>query len=639
VKRPLAIFLMWVSFCAQAAGQAGSIKALHNSRHDFSTSSGTTIKSSKEDATCLFCHTPHNAQPAAPLWNHQLSKGLTYQVYQSTTTTATVQQPQSTDYSKLCLSCHDGTVALGDTVNNGQIPFRNVPGNQMLSSSDVSNFGTNLSSHHPIAFTVETSNPQFHVPPRGDAVQLDNKNRLQCTSCHDAHDESIDPVENRFLVKNNSGSAICTTCHDLKGGTGANQWSWSGDQGLPSSHKTAANTYNTQTNGGITRLGAHSGYTTTSTNGCEACHRPHTAYQAAQLLKGETDQTCFQCHDGNPLTQLPDIKSEYTRKIYVHPSVGPQAGHDPAEAPQNILTRHAACDDCHNPHAAHSDTTPPAPPQMLASLLGVSGIAADGSPHDSRRSTGDALYEYETCFKCHSYNFNKPQVPGYQTYGPLPNRQGPFTDLRQAFSSGASWHPVTRPRGLSGGPGGAVPSLLPALVDGAGAPMPGRTLSGASQIYCVDCHSSDTGRTLGGGNTDPAGPHGSNVIHILERSYVIESAMGTPGMTPNIPYASSNYELCFKCHSEQSLRNNNSFKYHSQHMQIASCATCHDPHGVPSGTTSNGSLINFDRNIVAPNSLGVGPNWMDLTPAPGSTTFHGSCNLRCHGQDHNNIRY
>jgi predicted CXXCH cytochrome family protein len=639
VKRSLAIILMWVSFCAQAAGQAGSIKALRNSRHDFSTASGTAIKSSKEQESCLFCHTPHQTNPAAPFWNHALSQGQTYQVYQSSTMVARTGQPQSADYTKLCLSCHDGTVALGDTVNNGQIPFQNVSANQLLPASDVSNFGLSLSSHHPVSFTVDTSNTQIQIPRAGDPVQLDNKNRLQCTSCHDAHDESIDPVENRFLVKNNSGSAICTTCHDLKGGTGANLWSWSGDQGLPSSHKTAANLYNTQTNDGVTWLGAHTGYTTTTTNGCEACHRPHTAHEASRLLKGETDQVCFQCHDGNPRTQLPDLKSEYTRKIYVHPSLGPQAGHDVAEAPMNILSRHAACDDCHNAHAAHSDPTPPTPPQLFATLRGVSGIAADGSPHDPRRGTGDALYEYETCFKCHSYNLNKPQVGGYQTYGPLPNRQGSFTDLRQAFSSGVSWHPVTRPRGLSGGPGGAVPSLLPTLLDGSGAPIPGRTLSGAAQIYCVDCHSSDTGRTLGSGYTDPAGPHGSNVIHILERGYMIENAMGTPGMTPNIPYASSNYQLCFKCHSEQSLRNNNSFKYHWQHMQIASCATCHDPHGVPIGATSNGSLINFDRNIVAPNSLGVGPTWTDLTPAPGSTTFHGSCNLRCHGQNHNNISY
>jgi len=75
-------------------------------------------------------------------------------------------------------------------------------------------------------------------------------------------------------------------------------------------------------------------------------------------------------------------------------------------------------------------------------------------------------------------------------------------------------------------------------------------------------------------------------------------------------------------------------------MQKASCATCHDSHGVPNGTAvNNGSLVNFDLNIVAPNSNGQGPAWTDLTPAPGSTSFQGSCSLRCHGKDHTGATY
>jgi len=611
--------------------QQSRISMLKNSSHDFSVNSSATLKAATINAQCLFCHTAHKAQPAAPLWNHTLSTGVTYQVYQSTTLFATMPQPQTTDSSKLCFSCHDGTVALGDTVNNGQIPFQNVPANQYMPTTVPADFGLNLSNHHPIAISVNSANPQVRQPQNGDQVRADGNGLMQCTSCHDPHNETIDPVENKFLVKSNSATAICLSCHDLKGGAGANLWSWSGDAGTASSHQSAANVYNTQTNGGITWLGAHTGYTTTMTNGCEACHNPHAAHTASQLMKGETDQVCFQCHDGNVLTQLWNLKSQFTAKMYIHPSLGVQPGHDPDEAPGAILTRHASCDDCHNAHGTHTNPTPPVPPQLSASLLGVSGIAIDGSPHDPRRGTGDALYEYELCLKCHSYNPNKPQVPGYQAYGPLPNRLIPSTDMRQAISSGASWHPVSSPRGLTAGPGGAVPSLLPAMVNGSGTPMSNRPLSGAAQIYCVDCHSNDTGRNLGPGNTDPPGPHGSGVIHILERAYTIESATGTPGTTPNIPYASSDYQLCFKCHSEQSLLRNDSFPNHSDHMAIASCATCHDPHGVPNGTTlNNSSLINFDLNIVAPNSAAAGPVW-----TKGSTPFSGSCNLLCHGYDHN----
>jgi hypothetical protein len=145
---------------------------------------------------------------------------------------------------------------------------------------------------------------------------------------------------------------------------------------------------------------------------------------------------------------------------------------------------------------------------------------------------------------------------------------------------------------------------------------------------------------LGGSYAGPAGPHGSNVNHIRERGYIIESPSGTHGNTPNIPYSSSSYDLCFKCHSEQSLRNDESFKQHWAHIQRASCATWHDSHGVPNGTAANnGSLMNFDLTLVAPNSAGQGPVWTGLTPGRGSTAFQGSCSLRCHSHDHTNASH
>lgn len=635
---------MVLALAAGLPAQQSRISKVRNSRHDFSVSGSANFKAQSDDTICLFCHTPHNAMPATPLWNHKILEGFTYTVYQSTTTTSTISQPQTGDSSKLCLSCHDGTVALGDTVNNGMVQFQNLPLDQKLPASSASNLaGTslNLADDHPSAFAPDFSaNAQLRIPPSGDQVKLDSQGRVQCSSCHDPHDEFVDPTEQRFLVKNNSASAICTTCHDIKGGAGANLWSWSGTQGQASSHTTAPNVYDASTNGGVPWLGAHTGYTTTATNSCAACHRPHTSHESVELLKGETDQVCFQCHDGNPKTALGDVRSAFTGKMYVHPSLGPQANHDPAERPDTINTRHAACDDCHNPHAVRGDTETLAPPALPASLLGQSGITDSGAPRDPRRGGTDAVNEYEVCFKCHSYNANKPQIPGYQAYGPLPNRQLISTNLQQAFSSPVSWHPVTRARGLAGGPGTAIPSLLPSPVDGAGAPISGQLLSSSSQLYCMDCHSSDSGRQLGSSYAGPSGPHGSNVNHILERGYIIESPSGTPGDTPGIPYSSSNYALCFKCHNEQSLRNNESFKLHSKHMELTSCATCHDAHGVPNGTsTNNGSLINFDLNIVVPNSNGVGPQWTDLTPAAGSTSFQGSCNLRCHSKDHVNLAY
>jgi predicted CXXCH cytochrome family protein len=202
----------------------------------------------------------------------------------------------------------------------------------------------NLANDHPFAFIPDFSTePQLRMPPAGDPVKLDSLGRAQCTTCHDPHDESVDPTENRFLVKSNSASAICVTCHDVQGGSGANLWSWSGSQGQASAHKTAPNVYDVSTNGGIAWLGAHTGYTTTAMNACAACHRPHTSHEIARLLKGQTDQVCFQCHDGNPKTAVREVRSSFTAKMYVHPSLGRQANHDPSERPDTISDRHAAC--------------------------------------------------------------------------------------------------------------------------------------------------------------------------------------------------------------------------------------------------------------------------------------------------------
>ncbi|MBI3669478.1 MAG: hypothetical protein HY237_06845 [Acidobacteria bacterium] len=106
-----------------------------------------------------------------------------------------------------------------------------------------------------------------------------------------------------------------------------------------------------------------------------------------------------------------------------------------------------------------------------------------------------------------------------------------------------------------------------------------------------------------------------------------------PGNTPGIPYSASNYALCFKCHSERSLRNYVIFEKHKTHIDIVSCARCHDPHGVPNGTTlANAFLINFDLNIVASGSNGR----LEFRHAGFR---QGSCSLCCHGENHNPKTY
>ena len=87
--------------------------------HDMSPASGSPITGNL-GSPCLYCHAPHsgiNGTPGVggtPLWSQKLSSVPSYQVYTSTTmVNKTTTSPPLGSNSTLCLSCHDGTVALG----------------------------------------------------------------------------------------------------------------------------------------------------------------------------------------------------------------------------------------------------------------------------------------------------------------------------------------------------------------------------------------------------------------------------------------------------------------------------------------------------------------------------------------------
>ena len=46
---------------------------LRDSKHNLSVTGSGTITATSEARLCIFCHAPHNASPAVPLWNHAVS--------------------------------------------------------------------------------------------------------------------------------------------------------------------------------------------------------------------------------------------------------------------------------------------------------------------------------------------------------------------------------------------------------------------------------------------------------------------------------------------------------------------------------------------------------------------------------------
>ncbi len=183
---------------------------ISGSAHDFSTQSWNTTTE-----ICIVCHTPHNANTTvlnAPLWNHALSTVATYAMYSSATMNSVAGQPDGS--SKLCLSCHDGTVALE---NFGGV----TSGTNVMTGGAL--MGTDLSNDHPISITYDAAlaaadgglyNPTNTQSGLGGTISATMLigNKMQCSSCHDVHNSA--GTANGLLLKANTASALCLTCHD-----------------------------------------------------------------------------------------------------------------------------------------------------------------------------------------------------------------------------------------------------------------------------------------------------------------------------------------------------------------------------------------------------------------------------------------
>ena len=231
---------------AQAGNITGSV-------HDFSTatySDGVTnINWNPDGELCTVCHTPHASDTSvalAPLWDHELTNpAFTYTTYSSGTLDANggaLAQPVGV--SQLCLSCHDGSVAIdsfGGAAGTNFITAGFLPSlNSRLIGGDTDSGGNpnSLKNDHPVGFTFDAAlialDPGLHDPatasadigtgsafPKTGTIAenlLSGGTSVQCTSCHDVHNNYVDEssgLGNYKLLKISfEGSALCLTCHN-----------------------------------------------------------------------------------------------------------------------------------------------------------------------------------------------------------------------------------------------------------------------------------------------------------------------------------------------------------------------------------------------------------------------------------------
>ncbi|BAL22726.1 hypothetical protein AZKH_0380 [Azoarcus sp. KH32C] len=409
VLTALALF----GYVAIAPAQLNTTANIKATKHNLSSSGTGSVKATSEDQICVFCHTPHAANTTAPspLWNRKIGGGTadgntyiaTYSPYQSNsldTTDATPDPvtgiktlPQPGGASKLCLSCHDGTLALGTVgVLDGKSNPATVagltgtmPAGTGVTTGFTRNLGVDLRNDHPISFTFDsnlaTSDGEFRSPPyttggtvvvgkRSSGVKpmlpLDHEGKVQCTSCHDPHLQAskflrlnrlqkVVPAGGDFIAANDQ---ICLGCHNKLGTTWAN-----------SAHANSTVADESYADLAADRREFPRG-TKVWEAACLNCHDTHTAQGTRRLLREGVDstvvgtdagayqtgsaasnpatvsaieQTCYQCHQGTATKAVvaatgtvPDIKFEFGRTTHMPIVTSAQGGGAATEEKHNI---------------------------------------------------------------------------------------------------------------------------------------------------------------------------------------------------------------------------------------------------------------------------------------------------------------
>lgn len=595
-----------------------------NSKHNLSSGGSGSIRalapgSGGTDQICVFCHTPHTANPIeAPLWN-KTNPTTPYTVYQSDVMSYLSITPESPlagaihVKTRICMSCHDGTIALGNLVNapeglTGLVQMQGTSGGFMPQASRGW-IGTDIRDDHPVAvkhqpgtgagqdpelLTISGSNVRLYniVGGRVRPTQT-NGDYVECTSCHDAHDNQY----GKFLVQSNQFSAICTSCHTKTGYFSI----------LPneSMHTNSTVSYGPPTGAGDFANPQTLGNNVGSVR-CMSCHFPHKAgvtladptapneASGRYLLTFQEEQSCFNttnrwgqsnsaCHGTGGAGK--NIRDEVLKGSAHH--VGNYSGtHRATEGRTGTNWTnqpgsgwHVECDDCHNAHTAggliHSNGTNAV--TTTSPIYGAGGVeptwpGGNWNPAPSVFTYKEPVgvttnptativtHEYQVCLKCHSA-FAWASPPGG------------MTDQGKEFKpANASYHSVVQVNPLSFG--------TTSWTGGSG-------FSNTTTMYCSDCH--------GNNAASPVGPHGSLNAFLLRAAFLnTYTAKGTDQPTT---------DLCFSCHdvvayqtgaqttAGTGFRTAGGINLHTRHRILSSssatstngyvCVNCHTkiPHG------------------------------------------------------------
>ncbi|WP_457627702.1 cytochrome c3 family protein [Persephonella sp.] len=612
-------------------------------KHNLSVTGPGSIKATTENEICVFCHIPHHEREGTPLWNRKMPT-TQYTLYDSefiqrinypTPLQPSLVEGQPGIVSRQCLSCHDGTVAIGAVyivrgteLGNQVIQMQGVNPDGTLPNNLRSFIGTDLSLHHPVAVEYNpnisktfpdgtTKTVELRNPPLQPIKLYDYGGTLyvECTSCHDPH------KQNKMFLRVDVGNLAkdfnqtCISCHEKPG------WDVS---------VHATETAAVYQDAGVTIHYGEGSQVSVADLGCGNCHKPHATPPnttiGKPLLRHIEENTCFKGASGNP-DLAPCHSTGGTKNIdgvlppsnpFGHPVKTIEGVHTILDVlygvgsteidPANTFTiqfsdsKHAECMDCHNPHKAQKGTHaqiadasgwyPQTPTNNVSNVLqGVTGIEPYAAGYPARwtqateneiRATAEATKEYQICMKCHSYWALGASPTGDCVTQFVSDQSGiVLTDQACEFNPyNRSAHPVvmsTNEMGTLSGWNQAVGRYAPPLTTAQLLP-PWNTNVGNQTMYCSDCHGAPDEAGV-----DPRGPHGSTHKFMLKgpNTNWPTKPDGTLYTTGDVKAGTDQGLFCKNCHDLTQAEVH--MMTRPRPMSSIACVKCHVavPHGSP----------------------------------------------------------
>ena len=259
----LLVVALGLSLASSARAYEGTYTAgagINNTVHDLGTAhNGMNYTAMPSDAPlnriCIFCHAPHdtyklspaNGGPGAgvgggvqapdafdylPLWNHSLTGNFaSYTMYQNGPGAPSIGKkasqaiqngmtPGST--SLLCLSCHDGSVAVNSYGNSSQLSQSG--GGPTIGTQYQIGKDNYLGNHHPIGFNYDAVQAVDNEVRSADTAALGGagtvrdhllgvgNTQMECGTCHAVHNKGN--TGERLLWRSDASSRLCLSCHD-----------------------------------------------------------------------------------------------------------------------------------------------------------------------------------------------------------------------------------------------------------------------------------------------------------------------------------------------------------------------------------------------------------------------------------------